>query len=171
EVLRSDLDEMVKTGHMRREVADACLASTNRPLFCLNAMTAVVREAGLEPWHHQRMDATISTLVDLTGANERIFKSPVPLVYTRHLARFLTVFLCLLPFGLWPDMGSSWNRILTIPATTAISFFLFGIEEIGIQIEEPFSLLPIEDFCNLSIGNVMGEILKFGETTRGPSAA
>ena len=30
-----------------------------------------------------RIDQTISTLVDLTGANERIFKSPIPLVYTR----------------------------------------------------------------------------------------
>jgi len=29
------------------------------------------------------MDASISVLVDLTGANERIFKSPIPLVYTR----------------------------------------------------------------------------------------
>ena len=37
--------------------------------------------------------AIISTLVDLTGACERIFKSPIPLVYTRHTSRFLTAFL------------------------------------------------------------------------------
>ena len=32
----------------------------------------------------------------------------------------------------------SWNHWFTIPATAIISFFLLGIEELGIQLEEPF---------------------------------
>lgn len=40
-------------------------------------------QANLNPQHSARIDASISVLVDLTGANERIFKSPIPLVYTR----------------------------------------------------------------------------------------
>ena len=95
-----------------------------------------------------RIDSTISTLVDLTGANERIFKSPIPLVYTRLTARFLTVFLTLLPLALWGQLGESWNHWATIPMSFGVSFFLFGIEEVGIQIEEPFSILPLEAFCN-----------------------
>ena len=43
-----------------------------------------------------------------TGACERIFKSPIPLVYTRHTARFLTVFSALLPFALWGPMEPYW---------------------------------------------------------------
>ena len=46
-----------------------------------------------------RMDQSVAMLVDLTGACERIFKSPVPLVYTRHTARFLTSFMICVPFG------------------------------------------------------------------------
>merc|ERR1711934_231903 len=106
-----------------------------------------------------RIDTTISTLVDLTGANERIFKSPVPLVYTRLTARFLTVILTFLPLALWSALGESWNHWLTVPASVGISFFLFGIEEVGIQIEEPFSILPLEAFCNGAIAATNEEML------------
>ena len=100
------------------------MAASNRPMFCLSAMSATLRkvrlllqcdvpmqcsapavrahavhmhmqsayvrmpctctrQADLEPQLSARLDASISVLVDLTGANERIFKSPIPLVYTR----------------------------------------------------------------------------------------
>ena len=47
----------------------------------------------------------------------------------------------------------------TIPAEFLISFFLFGIEEVGIQIEEPFSILPLEAFCNSAIAACNEEML------------
>ena len=43
--------------------------------------------------------------------------------------------------------------------TFVISFFLFGIEEVGIQIEEPFSILPLEAFCNGAIAATGEEML------------
>merc|ERR1711871_358018 len=101
----------------------------------------------------------MGVLVDLTGANERIFKSPIPLVYTRLTARFLTVFLVLLPLALWGALGDSWNHWATVPATFIISFFLCGICEVGIQIEEPFSVLPLEAFCNGAIAATSEEML------------
>jgi hypothetical protein len=33
--------------------------------------------------------------------------------------------------------------------------FLFGIEELGIQIEEPFGVLPLEALCDTSIEGVV----------------
>ena len=74
-------------GLMSPEQVDACMAASNRPMFCLNAMSANLREAQIDSMDRARVDTTISTLVDLTGACERIFKSPVPLVYTRHVCR------------------------------------------------------------------------------------
>jgi len=35
-----------------------------------------------------------------------------------------------------------------VPAAALISFLLLGIEELGLQIEEPFGILPIEAFCD-----------------------
>ena len=42
-----------------------------------------------------------------------------------------------------------------------ITFFLLGIEELGLQIEEPFSILPIEAFCNGAITAHMAEMNKY----------
>jgi len=35
-----------------------------------------------------------------------------------------------------------------IPATACVGLFLFGIEELAIQLEEPFSILPMQKFCD-----------------------
>jgi len=89
---------------------------------------------------------------------ERIFKSPVPLLYSKHSSRFLTSFLFLMPFALWESAGAYWNHWISIPETYAVSFFLLGIEEIGMQIEEPFSILPLEAFCDGAIAATMTEM-------------
>jgi len=157
--LYNELSELVAAGVMSRAQAEATMAASNRPMFCLQAMSETLRKADLEPIAASRIDSTISVLVDLTGANERIFKSPIPLVYTRLTSRFLTLFLVLLPLGLWGALGDSWNHWATIPATFMCSFFLCGICEVGIQIEEPFSVLPLEAFCNGAIAATTEEML------------
>mmetsp|Transcript_115493 Transcript_115493/g.182629 ORF Transcript_115493/g.182629 Transcript_115493/m.182629 type:complete len:445 (-) Transcript_115493:224-1558(-) len=156
---RADLMEFAAAGIIPLKQVDACMAAKNRPMFMLNAMSETVRKANIDVISKQSIDRSISTLVDLTGACERIFKSPVPLVYTRHTSRFLTLFLLLLPFGLW-KADDSWNHLLTIPMTDLIAFFLLGIEEIGIQLEEPFSVLPLEALCNGAIAAVLEELME-----------
>jgi predicted membrane chloride channel (bestrophin family) len=49
--------------------------------------------------------------------------------------------LLLMPLTLYEVPNFGWNHIGIIPATVVISFFLLGIEELGIQLEEPFSVL------------------------------
>ena len=43
-----------------------------------------------------------------------------------------------MPFTLWKS--SHWAMV---PASAIICFLLLGIEEIGVQIEEPFGILPL----------------------------
>lgn len=43
-----------------------------------------------------------------------------------------------MPFTLYHACGLG-----CIPASVTIAFFLLGIEEIGVQIEEPFGILPL----------------------------
>eukprot|EP01026_Neomeris_dumetosa_P048640 TRINITY_DN4216_c0_g1_i4.p1 TRINITY_DN4216_c0_g1~~TRINITY_DN4216_c0_g1_i4.p1 ORF type:complete len:138 (-),score=13.93 TRINITY_DN4216_c0_g1_i4:408-788(-) len=69
--------------------------------------------------------------------------------------RFLILWLSLLPFSLWSEIH--W---FTAPATAITAFLLLGIEEIGVQIEEPFSLLPLEHYCN-RIERGVREVLNF----------
>ena len=88
------------------------------------------------------------TFADSCGGCERLFSSPVPVFYTRHTARFLSVWQLLLPFGLFDAFKGSWNHVAMIPSVAVISLFLFGIEELAVQLEEPFSILPMQGFCN-----------------------
>ena len=80
-------------------------------------------------------------------------------MYSRLTSRFLTLFLTLLPLALWGPLKDSWNHWFTIPFTFLISFFLCGIYEVGIQIEEPFAILPLEAFCDAAIAATMDEML------------
>lgn len=61
----------------------------------------------------------------------RIFRTPIPLVYTRHTSRFLLVWLTILPFCTAGQVG--W---LSVPIACAMAFFLLGIEEIGVQVRQ-----------------------------------
>ncbi|KAF6265287.1 Bestrophin, RFP-TM, chloride channel-domain-containing protein [Scenedesmus sp. NREL 46B-D3] len=106
----------------------------------LQAMGQCVRvSATAKDIEKLRMDESISVLQDMMGGCERIFRTPIPLSYTRHTSRFLMCWLTLLPFCVADSMG--WA---TVPITCGMAFFLFGIEEIGVQIEEPFGILALE---------------------------
>ena len=59
--------------------------------------------------------------------------SPVPVLYTRHTAHFLTVWQLLLPFGIYNAFQGSWNRVEMILLFAVISIFLFGNKELAVQ--------------------------------------
>mmetsp|Transcript_3533 Transcript_3533/g.8802 ORF Transcript_3533/g.8802 Transcript_3533/m.8802 type:complete len:89 (-) Transcript_3533:26-292(-) len=41
----------------------------------------------------------------------------------------------------------------TVPSIAMISFFMLGVEEIGMEIEEPFTVLPLDAICNTASTN------------------
>ena len=45
------------------------------------------------------------------------------------MCRFLVVWMCLLPLGLWKDL--QWDTPLVM---ALVSFLLIGIDEIGVQV-------------------------------------
>jgi predicted membrane chloride channel (bestrophin family) len=76
---------------------------------------------------------------------ERLYTTPIPLLYTRHALKFLTFWMTFMPFAFYNVFESSWNHILMIPAICIICFLFFGIEEIAVSLEEPFSILPMDE--------------------------
>jgi putative membrane protein len=88
----------------------------------------------------------------LTGC-ERILKTPMPLAYAIHLKQLLLIYCLFLPF----DMVSKLNW-WTAPVVALVSFMLFGIEEIGIEIENPFGHdpndLPLDTLCATMLRNI-----------------
>lgn len=48
-------------------------------------------------------------------------------------------------YSAFSDLGEVWA---TLPASSILAFFLFGVDELAMQLEEPFSILPMAYFCN-----------------------
>ncbi len=95
----------------------------------------------------------LNTMVDALGGCERILKTPIPFAYTIHLKQLLLIYCLSLPFPVVGDL-QAWTGLVV----ALISFTVFGIEEIGIEIENPFGLdpndLPLDDICNTMQRNI-----------------
>ena len=93
------------------------------------------------------LDANNQVLVDCIGACERIHKTPLPFAYVVHLRRAMLLFCGTLPFALLGRFGA-WSILVTL----IVSYIMFGIEEIGVEIEDPFEIddndLPLDRICD-----------------------
>jgi ion channel-forming bestrophin family protein len=95
----------------------------------------------------------LDRLVDMLGGCERILRTPMPMAYAIHLKQLLLLYCLSLPFQMVKDL--QW---WTAPVVVLISFTLFGIEEIGIEIENPFGRdqndLPLDAICDTMKRNI-----------------
>lgn len=95
----------------------------------------------------------LDTMVEVLGICERILKTPIPLAYSIHLKQLLFIYCFILPFQLVNHFY--W---LTPLVVAVVSFTVFGIEEIGIEIENPFGCdlndLPLNQICKTMQTNI-----------------
>ncbi|MFO0952496.1 MAG: bestrophin family ion channel [Isosphaeraceae bacterium] len=94
------------------------------------------------------LDQNPQLLMDYLGSCERIYRTPLPFVYVVHLRRALFLYCYSLPFALVSLYGW-WTVVIVF----VLSYTFFGIEEIGVEIENPFGLdsndLPLTKFCQM----------------------
>ncbi|MEB3210215.1 MAG: bestrophin family ion channel [Leptolyngbyaceae bacterium] len=99
------------------------------------------------------MQQSLNELVNYLGGCERILKTPIPLAYAIHLKQLLFIYCITLPFQVVGTVG--W---WTGPLVALIGFTLFGIEEIGVEIEDPFGCdpndLPLDKLCETLRQNI-----------------
>lgn len=88
-------------------------------------------------WFHaplaSQMTVQLNTLVDSYGKMETIRSTPLPVAHLIHQKQVLALFTCILPFAIVDDYGW-WS----IPIVAVVAFTLYGIEGIGVQLEDPF---------------------------------
>jgi putative membrane protein len=128
----------------------ALLRAPNLPLAIAVRLSAGLKEARaaglLTDYQQMVLDQNVQTLVDQMGGCERIHRTPLPFAYVVHLRRALILYCYSLPFVLLPLFG--WA---TIPVSLILSYILLGIEEIGVEISDPFGTddndLPLERLC------------------------
>lgn len=136
-----------KPEHLHDEDAAAIALRNHPPTAICQRITAHLegeRKAGrLTDIVFTSIDANNQVLVDVIGACERIHKTPLPFAYVVHLRRALVIYCSTLPIGLVEAFG--W---FAIPISFLVTYVLLGIEEIGVEIEDPFegddNDLPLE---------------------------
>jgi putative membrane protein len=158
---------------LKPQELELALKAPNRPAHMMHCMTQVVKAAGLDGAALFCLDQNLTALADVLGGCERIRGTPIPLSYTRMTTRFLFVWLLLLPLAMSAEvMKLTGNIWLTIPAEAFIAFALLGVEEVAVQIEEPFTILPMEAYAENSRKNtgsifgLMNEVAQVGKTIK-----
>ncbi|GJP57149.1 hypothetical protein CLOM_g16188 [Closterium sp. NIES-68] len=136
------------------------LGATHRPNYVLLVMSECMRQCTMEPAHRLAMEANFATFADDVGGSERLFKTPIPLSYTRLTSRFLVLYHMFLPLALWDPLG--W---LTVPVTAMCAGVFFCIEEVGVIIENPFPILAL-DVIAQSARNNAAEMVALHEGIR-----
>ena len=140
---------------------DAALGATNVPVHVATRITERLVEARdrgvISDYVLMALDQNPQLLIDYLGACERIRKTPLPFVYVVHVRRALFLYCYTLPFALVSLYG--WTTILVV---FLVSYMFFGIEEIGVEIENPFGSdsndLPLERFCRTIEHDVFGVV-------------
>ena len=161
--------EVVQDSDLRKELeqvltdaeADALMNSRHRPAFAVSILTELGAAAPLNESHRIRLDENLTYFEDAVGSCERILTQPIPLAYSRHTSRFMVIWLGALPFGLYQTCG-----LATIPLCMVVAFLLLGIDEIGVQIEEPLGLLPLDSMCDEIEGDLFSMLQEGVEIKR-----
>lgn len=134
------------------------LQSMNHPpleiMYWVSAYLQTVFQKGyIQIYQLDSLHVLVNELVNAIGACERIQNTPIPLAYAIHLKQLLLIYCLSLPFQMVEQV--TW---LTPIVVALISFTLLGIEEIGIQIEDPFGNdsndLPLDRICHNILRNL-----------------
>ncbi len=136
------------------------------PMAVALAISETLREGvelGMDRLAFLRAEEERCRLIDHLGGCERILKTPLPIAYSVEIRQFIFVFLATLPLGiLYQEMG--W---LTPIITMLIAFPILALDEIGVELQNPFSKqhlnhLPLDDICQGLDRNLMALLSNAG---------
>ena len=122
------------------EAAGQIAGAQHMPSFVSLKLASLLRRAceeqQMDRFGFLQVDRERALLIDHIGACERILKTPLPLVYTIKIRRFIALFLLTLPFALLHRMNGAW----LIPfITMLVAYPLISLDQIGIELQNPFS--------------------------------
>lgn len=139
--LRNENDDGTLAALLPDDVRAAIANSRARPQIVARELTrtldALRRAAGLTTAQELAMDRNVSVMTEAFAGCERIVRTPVPFAYAQHIKVFVVVFCYTAPFTMAEAMA--WYTPL---AAFFLCFALFGIDEIGVEIEDPFGRDP-----------------------------
>ncbi|CAA6673354.1 unnamed protein product [Spirodela intermedia] len=125
------------------------LRSKHRPRCIIEFISRSIQLLHTEEAKRCVMESKVFSFHEGICVCEQLMGIPIPLSYTRLTSRFLVLWHLTLPVILWDDCN--W---IVVPATFISAASLFCIEEVGVLIEEPFSMLAIDELCEQLLGTI-----------------
>eukprot|EP00542_Grammatophora_oceanica_P020973 CAMPEP_0194028736 /NCGR_PEP_ID=MMETSP0009_2-20130614/2642_1 /TAXON_ID=210454 /ORGANISM="Grammatophora oceanica, Strain CCMP 410" /LENGTH=445 /DNA_ID=CAMNT_0038668215 /DNA_START=78 /DNA_END=1415 /DNA_ORIENTATION=+ len=127
-------------------LADIKYSGGNTPLEVLTCMRETIAGSidTVDSIYVRELDEQCQRLCAAFGASERVLRTPLPTGFTRHTSRLLFLWSNALPFALYPAMGP----LGTLPTALMTSYAVLGIEDLGVQLEEPFDILPLRQYSD-----------------------
>jgi putative membrane protein len=111
-----------------------------------NYLQAQQENQRVNPFQLVGMFKLLDQMIDVLGSCERILKTPIPLAYAVHLRQLIFLYCFATPFQMVDNFGWSTPIVVSI-----VAFTVFGIEAIGVEIENPFGHdandLPLDQIC------------------------
>ena len=150
----SDLDDLMTS----EEIAQLERAD-HAPLYCSLQVARMLQGArqseAMDGFAFMRADDQRAQLIDHIGACERIRATPLAKVMSIKVRHFIFLYLALLPLAIVDKSG-----MLTPFLTMLVAFPLLSLDQIGIELENPFSVrrlshLPLTEIGNKIQRNVM----------------
>jgi putative membrane protein len=142
----SDMRNLLDEGDL-----EALAASRHMPMFVAQRLAALLQEAldarQIDRFAFMQAEQQRNMLIDHIGACERILKTPLAKAFSVKIRRFLFLYLIALPFGIFDKAG-----LMTPVIVMLVSYPLLSLDQIGVELQNPFSQrrlshLPLEDIC------------------------
>ena len=73
----------------------------HKPTLALYELSCALNQLPLDTFQRTTIDGQVTAMCNAMGVCDRIFVSPVPVIYTRFLARFVELFMAFVPFALY----------------------------------------------------------------------
>jgi ion channel-forming bestrophin family protein len=140
---RLDLDGAMGKGHVPNAIA--------QQLF--SAIMQLRTDGRITEQQLISFDALFNEFTDITGACERIRKTPIPYSYSAFIKKFIFIYVISLPFGIVTEFNYA-----TIGVTVFVFYILASLELIAEEIEDPFGTdtndLPTDDIAKTIQANL-----------------
>lgn len=162
-LMKNTLRQSTKTDEVKHLLDDDTYAQLqqwqHQPNFIsskLAGLLAQLQEEGkLNQFSFLKAEELREEIVDCHGACERILKTPMPFVMAIKSRRFIFLFLMILPIAL-----VDYSIYISPMVVTLVAYALFSLDQIGVELQNPFSInnlshLPLNDICNTIENNLM----------------
>ena len=106
---------------------------------------------------HLHMGNRLHDLETVVGTCNRILGSPIPPTFSRMTSRLLCLYLLVLPFALL-GFSSNVSPVAVVLTSTLTAYVLCGIDEIGVELEHPFPIMPMQHMSTAAQKGVMAQV-------------